>query len=361
MKIAYVINSLEGGGAAFPVPAVTRVMRDFGAQVKVFALTRRDGRALPTMLDEGLEVQVREGGERDHWAAARWLDRELLSYRPSHLWTSLTRATVIGMVLGMRRGIPVVAWQHNEYLNRTGFRVLHLLRRCPAAWVCDSDLVTRLTAERFGVTEECLFTWPLFAADPEAPQAQPWRQGEVLRLGSLGRLARIKGYDVLIEALGLLRERAFQAPIPFEISIAGDGEEYDALTRAARAVGCEQLRLVGFSESPREFLAGLHLYLQPSRGEGLCIAMHEAMQAGLPVIASAVGQMPYTLEAGRSGWLVPPADASALADALAAALSDPMRLTQMGAVARQHVLSRFSAEAFRDVGASVMARLAANG
>ena len=44
-RIAYVINSVEGGGAALPVPAVTSVLRDAGAEVAVFALTRRDGRA----------------------------------------------------------------------------------------------------------------------------------------------------------------------------------------------------------------------------------------------------------------------------------------------------------------------------
>ncbi|PJA42159.1 MAG: glycosyltransferase, partial [Lysobacterales bacterium CG_4_9_14_3_um_filter_62_6] len=97
---------------------------------------------------------------------------------------------------------------------------------------------------------------------------------------------------------------------------------------------------------------------QPSRIEGLCIAMHEAMQAGLPVIASAVGQMADTLEPGRSGWLVPSADPSALADALAAALSDPARLASFGQAARSRVLTRFSAAIFRQSGNAILQRLA---
>ncbi len=114
-------------------------------------------------------------------------------------------------------------------------------------------------------------------------------------------------------------------------------------------------------DRPLEFLAGIHLYLHPSRGEGLCIGMHEAMQAGLPVIASKVGQMPYTLEDGRSGWLVPPGDVNALADALADALSDPARLASMGQAARARVLSHYSRTAFREAGEAVLNRLRARG
>lgn len=357
MRIAYVINSLEGGGAALPVPAVTRVMRNAGAQVKIFALTRRDGRALAAMTADGLSVALREGGEKDHLAASRWLDQELAQYQPSHVWTSLSRASVIGLVYGWRHHVPVVVWQHNAYLNATGLRLLRLLRRLPAMWVSDSDLVDALTAQRFAVAPERRVIWPLFAADPGAAQARPWQPGETLRLGSLGRLNTIKGYDVLLAALARLQAGGFTSPTPFEITIAGDGEEHAALSTGARAIGFDALHLPGFTEQPGAFLAGLHLYLQPSRAEGLCIAMHEAMQAGLPVIASAVGQMAYTLEQGHSGWLVPAGDADALADALRAALSQPQQLASMGATARARVLSRFSESAFVQAGEAALARL----
>ena len=65
VRIAYVINSVEGGGAALPVPAVTKVLRDCGASVKVFVLTPRDRRALPSIEAAGLTPSIREGGEKD--------------------------------------------------------------------------------------------------------------------------------------------------------------------------------------------------------------------------------------------------------------------------------------------------------
>jgi len=65
-----------------------------------------------------------------------------------------------------------------------------------------------------------------------------------------------------------------------------------ALEGAIASHGLDNVRLAGFTDRPREVLAGLHLYIQPSRSEGLCIAAHEAMQAGLPTVVSAVGESP---------------------------------------------------------------------
>ena len=58
MRIAYVINSVEGGGAALPVPAVARVLQGCGAEVEIYALTRRDGRAIAAMEGAGLHVHA---------------------------------------------------------------------------------------------------------------------------------------------------------------------------------------------------------------------------------------------------------------------------------------------------------------
>ncbi|MCX7190326.1 MAG: glycosyltransferase family 4 protein [Methylotenera sp.] len=358
MRIAYITTSLEGSGGPLPIPAVTRVLRNAGAHVEVFALTRRDGRALPAMLADGLDVHLREGGNRDHLAAYRWLDAQLSDFKPTLIWTSVARASIIGLLLGRKHNVPVVCWQHNATLKFSRFLLFYLLKKQPTLWIGDSDIVTEITAKRFNVPPEKMASWPLFSVNPNALQAKPWQQGQTLRLGSLGRLHPQKAYDVLIDALALLKKRGFVAPVPFEILIAGDGKEHDNLMRTAQRAGVyEELRLIAFTDKPQDFLASLHVYLQPSRVEGFCIAVHEAMQAGLPIIASSVGQIPYTVEEGRSGWLVPPLNVIALADALAEALTHPERLAAMGQAARARVFPRYSAEAFRQAGESILARL----
>jgi glycosyltransferase involved in cell wall biosynthesis len=357
MRIAYVINSVEGGGAALPVPAITRVLRDAGAEVRIFALTRRDGRALPPMAAAGLEVDVREGGEKDHIAAYRWLDDAVRAWRPTHIWTSLTRATLLGQLVGARRHIPVVSWQHAAFRKTTNRLLLRANQRLSALWVGDSESVTALTGQRLRVPPERLTCWPIFAANADAPQARPWQPGDIIRVGSLGRIHPVKGYDVLVSALAQLRAEGFTPPAPFEVVIAGDGAQTAELEAMASAAGIDNLCLSGFAERPQDFLSGLHLYVQPSRSEGLCVAMHEAMQASLGVIASAVGEMRYSIEPGISGQLVPPGDAGALANALADMLSDPERLAIIGAQARERVLDRFGSAAFAARGAAIVERM----
>ncbi|WP_404714353.1 glycosyltransferase [Sphingomonas sp. MMS24-J13] len=345
MRIAYIINSVEGGGAALPVPAITDVFRAAGAEVAIFALTRRDGRAIPAMEAAGLDIHVRPGGEKDHLAAYRWLDAEMARWQPTCLWTSLTRATLLGQIVGQRRKLPVVSWQHAAFLKPANRALLRWRQRHSAIWVADSEAVRQMTHERLGVPEERLMLWPIFRADPAAPRARPWVAGEPLRIGSLGRLHPVKGYDVLADAVALLRERG----IDIRVTIGGDGAEREALAG--------RLDLAGYIERPRDFLAGLHLYIQPSRSEGLCVAAHEAMQAGLPVIASAVGELRHSILPRQTGWLVPPGDAGALAEALAEAARAPERLAGMGAAARARLFERFGPERFEAAGRAILERL----
>ena len=352
MRIAYIINSVEGGGAALPVPSIADVLREGGAEVRIYVLTRRDGRAIAPMEASGLEVIVREGGEKDHVAALRWLDHRMAEDRPTHLWTSLTRATLLGQLVGLRRRVPVVSWQHAAFLKPANRRLLRLLQPLSRLWVGDSDAVTKLTAERLKVPPERLVQWPIFRADASALAARSWQAGEPVRIGSLGRLHSVKGFDVLIDALASLPA---DLPRP-QVVVAGEGSERPALEQRARDAGVA-IDLAGYATDPRAFLAGLHLYVQPSRSEGLCVAAHEAMQAGLPVVASAVGQLPYSISDGHTGLTVPPADPAALAAALASLLRTPNRLAAMGAQARADVLDRFSPERFREAGLAIVERM----
>jgi glycosyltransferase involved in cell wall biosynthesis len=358
MRIAYVINSVEGGGAAAPVPALAAVMRAHGADVRVFALTRRDGRALPAMVAAGLDPLVREGGEHDHMAALAWLRTQLRDWGATHLWTSLTRATVLGLLLARRLGLPAVCWQHAAFLKTGNRLLLRALQSRARLWVADSRCVADLTRQRLHVDSSRLCLWPIFAADPAAPVATPWRPGETLRIGSLGRLHPVKGYDVLVAALAELRAQGWRPAIPVDVAIAGDGAQRAALeTQIASAGLAGMVRLPGFMPAPRQFLAGLHLYVQPSRSEGFCIAMHEAMQAGLPAIVSAVGEMPATVADGINGFVVPPRDHMRLAGALHTAITMPDALASMGSAARASVLERFSAANFEAAGAAIIKRL----
>ena len=358
LQVAYLINSLEGGGAALPLPDIARALARAGARMRVLALTRRDGRALAPLVAAGVPVEVREGGERDHGAALLWLIDRLRAAPTDVVWTSLTRATLLGQIAGRRLGRPVVSWQHNAFLKPANRRLLRATQRLSTLWVADSDAVARLTADRLAIPAERLVTWPIFAADADAPAGAPWRPGEPIRLGSLGRLHPAKGYDVLLDALARLWRQGWTPPAPLTLTIAGEGAERPALAEAARATGVT-LDLPGFTPDPAAFLAALHLYLQPSRREGFGIAAHQAMVAGVPVLASATGELARSVLDGETGRLVPVQDPAALAEALRELLDAPERLHTMGARGRKRVLALYGRDAFDARGAAALERLRA--
>jgi glycosyltransferase involved in cell wall biosynthesis len=359
MRIAYIIDSLQGGGAAAPVPAVARVMADCGVEVEVFALSRRDGRAISGLDAAHVRWSVSPAGKFEHLRAAGWLWRELRRFRPTCLWTSLTRATLIGQAAGRLLSTPVVSWQHNAFLKPANLALLRRTRALTALWVGASESVAEQSCAQLGIPAERMAIWPLFEAKPEALQTAYWRPGETFRIGSLGRLHPDKGYDVLIGALARLQAVGASDLPRFEMIVGGAGRQRAQLEAMAAARGVARLRLAGFQSDPSSFLAGLHGYVQPSRAEGLCNAAHEAMQAGLPVIAADVGEMPRSIRSGVEGYVTPPADSAALADAIVAILKDPGRSQKMGQAARRRVLARFDHDRFKAAGVAAIGRLAA--
>ena len=323
----------------------------------MLALTRRNGLAIERLRAAKIDLIVRDGGEKDHLAAARWIEQQARARGTQVLWTSLTRATLLGQIAASRLGLPVVSWQHNAFLKPWNARLLRWRAGKSALWVADSAQVALLTQDRLKVLSANLITWPIFAADPAVPQVPAWVPGTTIVIGSLGRLHPNKGYGVLIEAVALMKMQAAGRPLPmFRIMIGGTGKDESALRAQARAAGATEIEFAGFIADPQQFLSTLHLYVQPSLREGFCVAAHEAMQAGLPVIVSAVGEMPYTVDASI-GQVIPADCAVSLAAALTQMLTSPEQLCASGQGARARVLGKFTPEAFDATGAIIMNRL----
>jgi glycosyltransferase involved in cell wall biosynthesis len=352
MRICYLINGLNGGGAALPLPEVLSLMRRAGHQVSLVALARQDGRSEARLREAGIDFRVL-GPERIGLRSFLRLLRLLRAERPDVLWTSLTGASFLGQLCGWRLGIPVVSWQHNAFLRRGNRLLLRLTRSIPALWVADSEAVRGFAIDRLGIDAGRLHVWPLFVAEPRPPAAA-WPGFGPFRIGSLGRLHHNKGYDVLVRALALLQSREPALSERLQVCIAGSGPEQRRLQDLADELGVRNLRFEGFVAEPAEFLRSLHAYVQPSRNEGLCLAAHEAMQAALAVIATPVGQLAHSIVDGGSGWLCAAGDAAALAAAITRAIACPADTAAMGLNARDRVLQLFGRERFQASGNALL-------
>ena len=127
------------------------------------------------------------------------------------------------------------------------------------------------------------------------------------------------------------------------LDIAGDGPLRGELESLAAELGLGQaVRFLGRVEGVTAEMEQAAAVVVPSLGEGFGMVALEAAERGRPVIASAVGGLPEIVDDGRTGVLVPRADASALAAAIVDLARDPARAAALGRAARERALAEFS-------------------
>jgi len=172
------------------------------------------------------------------------------------------------------------------------------------------------------------------------PPARNGATPDEVVIGSVARLSREKGLDVLLVAVTQLIEHGAAV----RIVLAGDGPERKRLARLAGKLGIA--RRVDFrGEVPHEqvpaVLAQLDIFVLPSRAEGFGVAALEAAAMELPVVASDVHGLPDVVDDGRSGLLVPPGDVAGLAGALDRLVADAGLRAEMGRAGRSLVERRY--------------------
>jgi glycogen(starch) synthase len=153
----------------------------------------------------------------------------------------------------------------------------------------------------------------------EGPFEDPFSGVGRPRILLVGRLAPQKGVSTLVEAAGLLKDPSAK------VLLVGDGSERPKLEREAKRIGVgDRVRFEGFVAHERRPAALVHadLLVLPSLYEELGTVLLEAMQAGLPVVASKTGGIPDVIEDGVNGLLVPPGDPEALARTINRLLAD---------------------------------------
>jgi glycosyltransferase involved in cell wall biosynthesis len=237
----------------------------------------------------------------------------------------------VSLALKAYRGrAPIAAMVHN-------FRAKADLAGVDLA-LCVSPAVARDVTARFPQLATTVVE--NFEALAAGPSRAPWTGRP--RLGSVGRLHRNKGYDLLLDAAALLRDRG----MGFSLTLVGDGPERAALERQAATLNLtDRVAFLGWLENPSEALRAMDLFVLSSRVEPFGLVVIEAMAAGLPVVSTDIGGPRDILAGGRLGRLVPAGSAQALADGIAAVLADPAAALETARVAQAEALARYSMDA----------------
>jgi glycosyltransferase involved in cell wall biosynthesis len=155
-------------------------------------------------------------------------------------------------------------------------------------------------------------------------------------LGMVARLAPQKGHRVLFDALPAVR-----AAIP-DVHVRVIGHEELSTTAELRHYAAERgvedlVGFEGFRADVARVMADMDVFVLPSLWEGFGLVLLEAMAAGRPVVASAVGPIPEIVVDGVTGLLVPPGDSAALAEAAIRLLCDPELAAALGRAGRARV------------------------
>jgi glycosyltransferase involved in cell wall biosynthesis len=208
-----------------------------------------------------------------------------------------------GALAVLARSAPVVASWHNPGTGRAGRALERLVaRRADVVLAASEDLAARARAA--GARDVRLAP---VAPPPLEPTGRDPGLGHPLVL-AVGRLHPQKGYDVLLAALPHLADAV--------VAVAGDGPLAAELAAAA-----PQVRWLGRRSDVADLYAAADVVVLPSRWEARSLTAQEALRAGRPLVATAVGGLPALL--GDGAVLVPPGDAEALGRAVRRLLDDP--------------------------------------
>lgn len=255
------------------------------------------------------------------------------------------KADVYGWFAFRGRPLPLVSTCHNWIDDNLLVRMYGVLDRYVLRAFAGVVAVSNAVRERLiraGVNSERVrlisngVDLRPFAGPPFEPPA-----AERIRVGWVGRLSSEKGCDLFIRAAA----QVLQELPSVEFWIAGDGPLREELQSLISGLGIsENVRLLGRQNDMPAFFRSLQLLVSSSRTEGLPIALLEGMAAGLPLVATRVGEVPTLVLHGITGTLLPVGDVAALATGILNLVRNDSQRRSFGMAGRDRIALHFSAE-----------------
>jgi glycosyltransferase involved in cell wall biosynthesis len=365
IKILRVIGRLNVGGAAIHVVNLCAGLNParYDQVLAVGRESHKEGSMLDYALARGVQPHVITEmvtafslTPRDMKALIK-LYRLMRRERPDIVCTETAKAGFLGRLAGRLAGVPVIVHTfHGHVLHGYYGPVKNwLMRRMERSLARISDRLVTVSEEvkrdlvRYGVAaEEKIAVIPLgFDLDPFLKAHT--QQGEFRRemalsegiklVGIVGRIFPIKNHRLFLHSAARI---AIQEPA-VRFVIVGDGDLRAAMEQQARKLGiADRVLFTGWRRDLPGIYADLDLLVVSSDNEGTPVSAIEAMAAGCPVVATRVGGLPDLIDDRRTGRLVPPRDAQALASVVLELLRNPEAARELGQNAKEVVRKRFT-------------------
>jgi glycosyltransferase involved in cell wall biosynthesis len=350
-RVLHVLSGCTVGGCEQHVLALlSRLDRDrFEPWLACFEAEPDDAKPMIPMFRAAGVRTIDLRARRRTDPAALWRFGRLLRHGQFDVVHAHSFRTEVGSVLwGRLPGLApiVIRTVHNvdeQYVNQPYAAMLRWSARGLDRVVAISDAVAEYVRREAALPDEKVvrihYGIDPSPFQPELPPPSRRAEGDPSRrptLGVVARLAPQKGHRVLFDALPAVR-----AAVP-DVCARLVGHEELSTTAELRAYADERgvsdlVAFEGFRADITRVMADLDVFVLPSLWEGFGLVLVEAMAAGRPVVASAVGPIPEIVEDGVTGLLIPPGDPVALAEAIVRVLRDPELAMALGRAGRARV------------------------
>lgn len=323
-----IINSVLGdarGGRWQVVCDYSRILAVRGHQVMLLLNQSK----LPELknLPAGVEIEtVRSHGHYDFLAAFRIRSR-LRDFSPAFAIAHCSRSVAL-LKRALKPEVPVLAVSHSNKVRR--------LLPADAYLALSAHIAEKF--DRAGTGKPCYRLPNMIRVNPGdkivvRPRHQP------LRIGALGRFDQVKGFDILIEALALLRQQGYA----FEAVLAGSGEEQAALASQLAQAGLEDcVTLPGWVDDVPGFLAAIDILCIPARSDAFGLTPLEGARASTPMVLSTASGHREMFEDNRQALFAEVDDAAATAAKIAQLIDNPVLAETLAEAAYQRVAECYS-------------------
>lgn len=341
IPVAIFLTRFEAGGTERQMTELIRRLDRTRFQVHV-ACFERAGAWLPRAVERAASVVefpihgfARPSTAGQLLAFAAWCRRERIAV----VQTCDLYANIFGLPGAALAGVPVRVGSRRE-LNpdKTAgqIRLQRLAYRAATTVVANSP-AARQILEQEGLAPGSIAVIPNGVDAAAFAERRP--RAAIDTIVTVANLRPEKSHETLIDAAAIL-VRDFPA---LRFRIVGSGPRRAELEALAAARGLSaHIEFLGHREDVPALLRDADAYVLPSRSEAFPNGVIEAMAAGLPIVASAVGGLLDLIDNGKTGRLVPPAEPEALAAAVRALIEAPAEAAAMGAAARAAVVQQYS-------------------